>query len=59
VLVRTVASGICHSDLHVLEMDGRLLLDEMISEKTRLPDVNAAFDRMGKRKSARQVIVFD
>lgn len=40
-------------------MDGRLLLDEMISEKTRLPDVTAAFDRMGKGKSARQVIVFD
>ena len=40
-------------------MDGRLLLDEMISEKIELADVNAAFDRMRKGESARQVIVFD
>ena len=40
-------------------MDGRLLLDEMISEKIELADINAAFDRMRKGESARQVIVFD
>ncbi len=40
-------------------LDGRLYLDEMISERLPLDDVNVAFDRMRKGEAARQVIVFD
>jgi S-(hydroxymethyl)glutathione dehydrogenase/alcohol dehydrogenase len=40
-------------------LDGRLRLDEMISSRIPLADVNAAFDRMRKGEAARQVIVFD
>jgi S-(hydroxymethyl)glutathione dehydrogenase/alcohol dehydrogenase len=40
-------------------LDGRLKLDEMISSRIELEDVNAAFDRMRKGEAARQVIVFD
>jgi S-(hydroxymethyl)glutathione dehydrogenase/alcohol dehydrogenase len=40
-------------------LDGRLHLDEMISSRIPLEDVNAAFDRMRKGEVARQVIVFD
>ena len=40
-------------------LDGRLRLDEMISARIGLSDVNAAFDRMRKGEAARQVIVFD
>ena len=40
-------------------LDGRLLLDEMISSKIGLDDVNHAFDLMRKGEAARQVIVFD
>jgi S-(hydroxymethyl)glutathione dehydrogenase/alcohol dehydrogenase len=40
-------------------LDGRLKLDEMISSRIGLDEVNAAFDRMRKGEVARQVIVFD
>jgi S-(hydroxymethyl)glutathione dehydrogenase/alcohol dehydrogenase len=40
-------------------LDGRLRLDEMISDRIKLDDVNDAFDRMKKGEVARQVIVFD
>jgi len=40
-------------------LDGRLRLDEMISSRVQLGEVNAAFDRMRKGEAARQVIVFE
>jgi len=40
-------------------LDGRLRLDEMISARIPLADVNIAFDRMRKGEAARQVIVFE
>jgi S-(hydroxymethyl)glutathione dehydrogenase/alcohol dehydrogenase len=40
-------------------LDGRLYLDEMISSRIALDEVNEAFDRMRKGQAARQVIVFD
>ncbi len=40
-------------------LDGRLHLDEMISARIPLDDVNEAFDRMRESEVARQVIVFD
>ncbi len=40
-------------------LDGRLQLDEMISSRIALDDVNSAFDKMRKGEAARQVIVFD
>ena len=40
-------------------LDGRLLLDEMISSRIGLDDVNDAFDRLRKGEAARQVIVFE
>jgi S-(hydroxymethyl)glutathione dehydrogenase/alcohol dehydrogenase len=40
-------------------LDGRLKLDEMISSRIALDQVNEAFDRMRKGSAARQVIVFD
>ena len=40
-------------------LDGRLRLDEMISSRVPLGEVNAAFDRMRKGEAARQVIVFE
>jgi S-(hydroxymethyl)glutathione dehydrogenase / alcohol dehydrogenase len=40
-------------------LDGRLHLDEMISDRIALEEVNEAFDRMRKGEAARQVIVFD
>ena len=39
--------------------DGRLFLDEMISSRIPLADVNNAFEEMKKGAVARQVIVFD
>jgi S-(hydroxymethyl)glutathione dehydrogenase/alcohol dehydrogenase len=39
-------------------LDGRLYLDEMISSRIKLDEVNEAFDRMRKGEAARQVIVF-
>jgi S-(hydroxymethyl)glutathione dehydrogenase/alcohol dehydrogenase len=40
-------------------LDGRLRLDEMISARIPLEDINGAFDAMKKGEAARQVIVFD
>ncbi|MBW2314223.1 MAG: Zn-dependent alcohol dehydrogenase [Deltaproteobacteria bacterium] len=40
-------------------LDGRLFLDEMISSRIKLDEVNEAFDKMRKGEAARQVIVFD
>ena len=40
-------------------LDGRLRLDEMISSRIKLDEVNHAFDLMRKGEAARQVIVFD
>ena len=40
-------------------LDGRLYLDEMISSRLPLEDVNKAFDKMRKGEAARQVIVYD
>ncbi len=40
-------------------LDGRLHLDEMISSRIGLDEVNEALDRMRKGEAARQVIVFD
>ena len=40
-------------------LDGRLYLDEMISSRIPLGEVNDALDRMRKGEAARQVIVFD
>ena len=39
-------------------LDGRLRLDEMISSRIELGEINDAFDRMRKGEAARQVIVF-
>ena len=39
--------------------DGRLHLDEMISSRISLDQVNDAFDRLRRGEVARQVIVFD
>ena len=40
-------------------LDGRLRLDEMISARISLDEINGAFDAMRKGDAARQVIVFD
>ncbi len=40
-------------------LDGRLKLDEMISKRLKLDDVNASFEDMKAGKVARSVIVFD
>jgi S-(hydroxymethyl)glutathione dehydrogenase / alcohol dehydrogenase len=40
-------------------LDGRLHLDEMISARIGIDEVNGAFDRMKKGEVARQVIVFN
>jgi len=40
-------------------LDGRLRLDEMISSRIPLAQVNGAFERMRKGEAARQVIVFE
>ena len=40
-------------------LDGRLKLDEMISARIGLADVNEAFEALRKGEAARQVIVFD
>lgn len=42
-----------------LYLDGRLRLDEMISARIPLEEVNPAFDAMRKGQVARSVIVFD
>jgi S-(hydroxymethyl)glutathione dehydrogenase / alcohol dehydrogenase len=40
-------------------LQGRLNLDDMISKRGRLPDVNAAFEAMKKGEVARTVLMFD
>ncbi|MFT5695400.1 MAG: S-(hydroxymethyl)glutathione dehydrogenase/alcohol dehydrogenase [Myxococcota bacterium] len=40
-------------------LDGRLHLDEMISSRIPLEEINDAFDLMRKGEAARQVIMFD
>ena len=40
-------------------LDGRLKLDEMISSRIKLDEINVAFDLMRKGEAARQVIIFD
>ncbi|MBW2271068.1 MAG: Zn-dependent alcohol dehydrogenase [Deltaproteobacteria bacterium] len=40
-------------------LDGRLRLDEMISQRIPLDEINPAFDAMRKGEVARSVIVFD
>jgi S-(hydroxymethyl)glutathione dehydrogenase/alcohol dehydrogenase len=40
-------------------LDGRLRLDEMISARIPLDEVNPALDKMRKGEAARQVIIFD
>ena len=40
-------------------LDGRLRIDEMISSRIPLEEVNDAFDAMRKGEAARQVIMFD
>jgi S-(hydroxymethyl)glutathione dehydrogenase/alcohol dehydrogenase len=40
-------------------LDGRLRLDEMISSRIDLSEVNDAFDLMKKGEAARQVIIYD
>ena len=40
-------------------MSGKLKLDEMISRRVKLEDVNEAFDELKRGELARSVIVFD
>ncbi len=40
-------------------LDGRLMLDEMVSAHIKLEDINAGFDEMKKGSVARSVIMFD
>lgn len=40
-------------------LDGRLRLDEMISARIPLDEINHAFDRMRRGEAARQVVVFE
>jgi S-(hydroxymethyl)glutathione dehydrogenase/alcohol dehydrogenase len=40
-------------------LDGRLRLDEMISARLPLTEVNTALDKMRRGEAARQVIVFE
>jgi S-(hydroxymethyl)glutathione dehydrogenase/alcohol dehydrogenase len=40
-------------------LDGRLKLDEMISSRIKLSELNSAFDKMRKGEAARQVVVFE
>ena len=40
-------------------LDGRLYLDEIISARIQLEEINEAFDLLGKGQAARQVIIYD
>ena len=40
-------------------LNGQLLLDEIISARRPLEDINVCFDEMKKGAAARSVIVFD
>jgi S-(hydroxymethyl)glutathione dehydrogenase/alcohol dehydrogenase len=39
-------------------LDGRLMLDELVSKRIPLADINGGFDSMAKGEVARSVIVF-
>ena len=39
-------------------MDGKLLLDEMISKRMSIDDINKGFDDLEKGKLARGLIIF-
>jgi S-(hydroxymethyl)glutathione dehydrogenase / alcohol dehydrogenase len=41
-----------------LSMRGRLKIDELVSRRIKLDDVNAVFEAMEKGKVARSVIVY-
>jgi S-(hydroxymethyl)glutathione dehydrogenase/alcohol dehydrogenase len=41
-----------------LYMDGRLMLDELVSARIKLDEVNDGFEAMKKGEIARSVIVF-
>jgi S-(hydroxymethyl)glutathione dehydrogenase / alcohol dehydrogenase len=40
-------------------LDGRLKLDEMVSARLKLPEINEGYDTLKRGEVARQVIVFD
>ena len=40
-------------------MDGRLLIDELVSARVGLEDINLAIDRMRKNEGTRQVVTFE
>ncbi|NQZ98250.1 MAG: alcohol dehydrogenase, partial [Myxococcales bacterium] len=40
-------------------LNGQLMLDEMISARRPLEDINVCFDEMRKGAAARSVITFD
>jgi S-(hydroxymethyl)glutathione dehydrogenase/alcohol dehydrogenase len=42
-----------------LYMDGRLKLDELVSRRIRLDEINDGFDAMRSGEVARSVILFD
>ncbi len=42
-----------------LYLDGRLQLDEMISDRLKLDEVNQAFEKMRQQSAARSVLLFD
>lgn len=38
---------------------GRLPVDRLMSDRIRLDDINAAFDRLASGKTVRQLVMFD
>ncbi len=42
-----------------LYLDGKLMLDEMVSHRIKLEDINAGYDLMRRREATRTVITFD
>jgi S-(hydroxymethyl)glutathione dehydrogenase/alcohol dehydrogenase len=46
-------------ELVTLYLDGELRLDEMVSRRIGLTELNQAFDRLRAGTEARQVVVFD
>lgn len=61
VLVRIAASGLCGSDLNAvvsLYLDGQLLLDELITRRLELTELDEGFERMRAGAEARQVVMF-
>jgi S-(hydroxymethyl)glutathione dehydrogenase/alcohol dehydrogenase len=41
-----------------LYLDGRLMLDELITRRIGLADINAGFDAMRRGETVREVVVF-